>query len=80
MKKPTFQELFEDGFLSVHIDSENDRYGVYNSEVFHRKSDDTYWVLKHTAHANGVGFILCEEKSEIFRVYPKEKTIIIYSP
>lgn len=74
MNIPTCQDLFEeDGYESVHEDIDDSwRHGAYVGEVFHRTSDNTYWLAAYCRSSDGETNGLREDDADITQVEPRE--------
>lgn len=79
--KPTCEELFDE----VHggpVSREDDaswRHGSYRTEVYHRKSDDTFWMAKYRVSTDGETNELREGLASIDQVWPKHVTKTVYT-
>jgi hypothetical protein len=77
---PSRADLLEDvGLKSVSQEADNSwRHGCYISPVFHRESDNTYWMAKyrlsHDGETNGLG----DGDYSLNQVEPFEKTVTDY--
>lgn len=80
MKEPTQDELLEEvGIVTVHRESNDDwRHGSSIYEVFHRKSDDTYWEVSYRLSTDGEWHGLREDDYYITQVRPVEVTVLKY--
>lgn len=54
------------------------RHGSYRTEVYHRKSDGTYWQAKYRVSTDGETNELREGLATIVRVYPHQVMSTVY--
>ena len=79
--KPTHEELMDygDEFKSVSREADDSwRHGSYITQVFNRKSDDTYWMVCYRLSTDGETNDLADETCAITQVNPKTIETIIY--
>jgi hypothetical protein len=78
--KPTAEQLLdEDGLKSVHREADDSwRHGCYISEVFHRNSDNTYWMVNYRLSHDGETNGLRDGDYSLDQVEPFEKTVTDY--
>ena len=87
MIKPTCVDLYygNDGnsYESIHrVADDGWRHGNIITEVFRRKSDNTFWKLCYRISTDGETNELRDNEGdlEIYQVEPVEKTVITYEP
>lgn len=82
---PTCEELSDvhgdaDDFFKI-VDSESDpswRHGSYESTVFLRLADDTYWQACYNVSTDGETHGLRDGDADISRVYPHRVMATVY--
>ena len=86
MKIPSNGELFDalcgdsDLFEEVHNESDTGyRHGTYESTVFKRVEDNTYWSASYTLSGDGEEHGLREGYAGISQVWPVEVTTTNYT-
>lgn len=79
---PTSQDLYYDhDYESVQRSADEWLPGYEITEVFRRKTDNTYWQLSYLVPTEKVNRRkLKEDCLNIFQVNPVEKTVITYEP
>ena len=82
MEKPTCEELLEEiGCEKVYSESDTSwRHGSYETGVWHRESDDTFWRAKYRVSTDGETHELRDGEAEetICQVSPKVVETIVY--
>lgn len=67
--------------VRVHRESDASwRHGTRETQVFHRKADDTYWQAQFRLSTDGDTNELAEGLATITRVYPHQVTVVAYRP
>ena len=66
------------GLCLYGVSDDSWRHGSYVDEVFHRASDDTYWMASYRLSTDGETNELHEGDAEIRQVVPQEKTVVTY--
>ena len=79
---PTCDELFEGrecDFKSVSREADDSwRHGAYVTQVFMRKSDNTFWSVSYRLSTDGEVNELREGTAEVVRVEPHAVTTTVY--
>lgn len=80
MDAPSHAELYDEiGVTLVQREVEDGwRHGCDIKAVYHRPSDDTYWLANYRLSTDGETNELCEEMCPITRVEPREVTTTVY--
>lgn len=80
MEKPTCEQAFNEELgESVYRDDDPSwRHGNYVTEVFFRKSDNTYWQFDYRQSGDGEYNGLRENEAHITQVEPYEATVTYY--
>ncbi len=78
--KPTHEDLSDEiGVKSVHREADDSwRHGSYVTEVFHRESDNTYWMASYRLSTDGETNELRDGEADIKQVEPFERTVTDY--
>lgn len=78
---PTCDELFDEklGDAVMTEDDTSWRHGSYRSQVYHRASDDTYWMANYRLSNDGETNELREGCAEIKQVWPIQVTKTDYT-
>ena len=81
METPTREQLLdEDGLERVsRVSDASWRHGTYETQVFKREEDNTFWEVIFQLSTDGETHGLREDDYDIRQVTPQEKTIIIYT-
>ena len=78
-KQPTRQELLEEELECVDRHADNSwRHGCYMTNVYYRKSDNTYWEVMFQLSTDGEYNGISENDYDIRQVEKKQKMIIVY--
>ena len=81
MEEPTCEQLFdEDGFELVAKASDTSwRHGSYDTAVYKRESDNTFWATSYRVSTDGETHELREGEADICQVFPKTKEVTVYT-
>lgn len=80
MESPTQEHLLEEDGLKIvsRISDASWRHGTYETQVFHREKDDTFWQVVFRLSTDGETNELREGGYTIRQVTPQEKVVIVY--
>lgn len=83
MNIPTCEDLWNDdvNYKSIYREADDSwRHGSYITEVFHRSSDNTYWMAGYRKSGDGEYNELREGEADIIQVEPFERVVVDYRP
>jgi hypothetical protein len=85
IEAPTGKEAFEAHWLDSSdltlADEHHDaswRHGAYITEVFYRKSDETFWRFKYKRSTDGEFDGLRDGDYEVEQVWPQKELVTVY--
>ena len=80
METPTQEQLVEEDGLEIvsRVSDASWRHGTYETQVFHRKTDDTFWEVTFRLSTDGETNELTDGGYYIKQVHPQERVVVVY--
>jgi hypothetical protein len=81
VNKPTCEDIWNnEGVTKNEVNATHSRYGRFNSDVYRRVADDTFWRVEYHESDDDVVNELRDGEANISRVIPEEVTETVYNP
>ena len=80
METPTKEQFLEEDGLKIvsRISDASWRHGTYETHVFHRETDNTFWQVVFRLSTDGETNELREGGYQVKQVTPQEKIVVVY--